>query len=110
MTEDILNPQKVAASVLQLLAEDPRRYRNFGVYWYFIKALLKHYYTRDNLHLLGEHEDPDIIARMPKLSAEETLRAAIDTYRWNAQFNLGSPEHLDQAGELFRLFDPDVGI
>lgn len=110
MTNETLNPQKVAASVRQLLAEKPVRYRNFGVWWYFIKALLKRYYTQDNLYLLGDYQDADVIARMPTLPAERALREAIDTYRLNARLYPDSPEHLDGQGEMFRLFDPDAGI
>ena len=60
-----------AASTLELLQQDPRRYVNFGPYWYLVKAVLKKFYTRDNLHLLGDHVDADVVARMAALGCDE---------------------------------------
>lgn len=102
-------PAKFAASALQILQADPRAYLSFGAYWYFVKALLKRYYTADNLFLLGDYEDQDVIARMPVLSAEEMLAAAIETYQHNAAYNLGRNEVEDDNGETFILIDPDAG-
>ena len=107
----MIAPQTFAESTLQLLQQDPRRYRNFGVYWFFVKALLKRYYTRENLHLLGEYMDPDCMARMPE---HATLQAAIEhaiaEYRQNAAYNLGRIEVEDPAGGgVFVLHDEDAG-
>lgn len=104
------DPQVLASSALQLLQADPSRYRNFGVYWYFIKELMKRFYTRDNLFLLGDYIDRTVTDRMP---AHESLQAAFDaaieTYRWNAIYNLGRAEVTDPEGEEFILEDQDAG-
>lgn len=105
----MIAPKQFAASTMQLLQADPRAYRNFGEFWYFVKALLKQYYTPDNLFLLGDYEDPTVIARMPALDAMDTLAAAINTYRQNAAYNLGRNTVEDDAGETFTLIDPDAG-
>lgn len=110
MSEDI-NPKAFAASTLALLQQDPRRYRNFGVYWYFVKAVLKQFYTRDNLYLLGDHVDPTVAARMPDHGGlQATLAAAIAEYRENASFNLGRIEVTAPDGERFTLIDPDAQV
>lgn len=107
----MIDPKTFAASTLQLLQDDPRRYQCFGVYWYLVKAVLKKFYTRDNLHLLGDHVDPDVAARMPEHGTlAEALDGAVAEYRKNASFNVGSNEVEDLAGGgTFRLVDPDAG-
>lgn len=107
----MIDPRKFAASTLQLLQEDPRRYRAFGAYWYLVKAVLKRFYTRDNLHLLGEYMDQSVIDRMPvHADLGAALAAAIEEYRQNASFNLGANVVTDDHGEAFTLIDPDAGI
>jgi hypothetical protein len=41
---------------------------------------------------------------------QEALAAAIDEYRQNASFNLGSQPGHRPDGEQFMLVDPDAGI
>jgi hypothetical protein len=107
----MIDPKTFAASTLALLQEDPRRYRNFGCYWYLVKAVMKRFYTRDNLHLLGDYMDQSVIDRMPAhADLAEALAAATEEYRQNASFNLGSNVVTDQHGEQFTLIDPDAGI
>lgn len=107
----MIDPKTFAQSTLRLLQDDPRRYRNFGPYWYFVKEVLKRYYTRDNLFLLGDHIDQTVIERMPDhASLEEALEAAAETYSVNASFNLGSAQVTDPVGGgVFTLADPDAG-
>lgn len=107
----MIDPKTFAASTLQLLQEDPRRYVLFGAYWYLVKAVLKKFYARDNLHLLGDHTDADVAARMPEhADLQEALAGAVAEYRKNANFNLGSNEVEDLVGGgTFRLVDPDAG-
>lgn len=107
-----IDPRQFAASTVALLAEKPARYRNFGVYWFFVKALLKRAgYTRDNLYLLGDYEDPSVIEAMPKHeSLAEALEAASDEYRANAAHNLGRSEIITPEGNKIFIFDEDAGL
>lgn len=107
----MIDPKTFAASTLQLLQQDPRRYRAFGAYWYLVKQVLKKFYTRDNLHLLGDHIDQDVVQRMPAhADLQEALAAAVEEYRQNASFNLGRSEVADHVGGgTFTLIDPDAG-
>jgi hypothetical protein len=106
----MIDPKTFAASTLQLLQQDPRRYRNFGCYWWLVKALLKQFYTRDNLHLLGDYSDPEAMERMPAhTDLQEALAAAINEYQANASYGAGAVEVPDQAGGgTFLLVDPDA--
>lgn len=107
----MIDPKTFADSTLALLQEDPRRYRAFGAHWYFVKALMKRFYTRENLGLLGDYMDQTVIDRMPRhATLDEALAAATEEYRQNASFNLGSNMVIDAAGEAFTLIDTDAGI
>jgi hypothetical protein len=106
----MIDPKQLAASTLQLLQADPRRYRYFGVYWYFIKALMKRYYTKDNLYLLGDFVDQTVIDRMPQEhTLEETLDAAVAEYQHNFAYSMGR-NPTDPDGEEFTLFDQDANL
>jgi hypothetical protein len=100
----------LAANTLQLLQADPSRYRNFGVYWYLVKAVLKRYYTQDNLFLLGDYVDKTVTDRMPAdQTLDEALEEAVREYQWNATYNLGRNTVTDPDGEEFILMDQDAG-
>jgi len=107
----MIDPKTFAASTLQLLQDDPRRYRLFGAYWYLVKLVLKKFYTRDNLSLLGDHVDRSVVERMrPHADLQEALAAAAEEYRQNAAFNMGRNEVEDHVGGgTFTLLDPDAG-
>jgi hypothetical protein len=106
----MIDPKQLAASTLQLLQADPRNYRNFSYYWFFVKALMKRYYTKDNLYMLGDYEDPAVVAMMPDgEDLQETLTEAVDMYRTNAAYGMGTSEFTDPDGETFTLHDEDAG-
>lgn len=107
----MIDPKTFAHNTLHLLQDDPRRYRNFGPYWYLVKQVLKRFHTRDNLSLLGDYVDQTVIDRMPDHDTlESALEAAIETYAVNAKFNLGSAEVADLVGGgVFTLVDEDAG-
>lgn len=107
----MIDQKLLAKSTLQLLQENPARYRNFGVYWFLMKELLKRYYTKDNLYMLGDYRDQSVIDRMPEHDdLQEALAAAIQTYRQNAMYGAGSTSFTDAEGESFVLFDEDAGL
>lgn len=88
---------------------DPRRYRNFGPYWWLVKALLKRHFDRHEMPLLGDYEDPTALAKMPAdQTGADALRAAMQTYALNARYNLGSNVVTDADGEAYFLLDPDM--
>lgn len=106
-----INPQKFAANVRQLLSEDPKRYRNFGVYWFFVKALLKKFYSRDEMPMLGDYVDQMVVAAMPQYDTlADALRAAAEEYGRNAVYNLGRSTVTSDDGEQLTIFDQDAGL
>lgn len=111
MSNAAIDPAKFATSVRALLDEDPRRYRNFGAYWFFVKALLKRYFDKHQMPILGNYEDSTVNDRIPegiRNSMGLMLEAAASEYQENAGFNLGRNEVSDDDGEFFTLIDPDV--
>lgn len=102
--------EQTMRNVLDILQTDPARYRNFGIYWWPVKALLKRYYTRDHLYLLGDYEDPDGASRVPRVPLQEMLQRAFQEYAQNARFNLGRNIVSDAADEPYRIYDEDAGI
>ena len=103
------DPRIFAESVRALLNEDVRRYRNFGVYWFAVKAVLKRYFDRHEMPILGDYVDESVVSRMPEgLDLDGVLEAAASEYQENASFNLGRNRISDPAGEFFTLIDPDV--
>lgn len=110
MATDFVDPAVFAANIRKLLADDVRRYRLFGVYWFFIKALLRRFYDRHNLPFLaGTYEDPTVNERIPPgQNVYEMMSAAAAEYQHNASFAVGSRELTDPDGEFFTLQDPDV--
>ena len=103
-----MNLQKFSFNVLKSLQESPVRYRNWGVYWYLVKFVLKRYYSKDNLFLLGDYIDNTVNQRIPKHSGiHDALEAAIQTYNLNAKFNMLSNKITDPNGESFILKDED---
>lgn len=106
----MIDTKQCAANILQLLQADPAKYVNFGMYWFLIKALLKQYYTADNLYLLGDYTDPSVNARVPAFpSVQDMLAAALEEYSQNARLNLGSNQVQDADGDVFTLHDADAG-
>lgn len=107
----MIEPKTFAASTLQLLQQDPRRYRNFGSHWWFVKLLLKQFYDQHNLSMLGDYIAPDAQERMPPYTElQAALTGAVEEYQHNASFNLGRIQVQDRDGELYTLMDPDAGI
>jgi hypothetical protein len=107
--EPAMDPAKFAKSTRALLDEDPRRYRNFGSTWFFVKALLKRFYDRHEMPILGDYEDASVNARIPAgLNAYEMMERAAEEYAQNAAFNLGSGWVEDDDGARFLLLDTDV--
>lgn len=105
------DPKTMAASVLQLLQDDPSKYRSFGPYWPLVKALLLKHYGRDNLFLLGPSVDREAASHMPPhASLGEALAAAIQFYNGHQAYGMGGNEFTDDAtGDTWRLLDPDAG-
>lgn len=106
-----LNPVAMAGSVLALLQADPSRYRSFGPYWPLVKALLKLYYTADNLSLLGPATCRDAAEHMPPhANLQEALGAAVQFYRDHQAYGMGGNDFTDpQTGDRWVLDDPDAG-
>lgn len=107
----MMDIKKFADSTVALLSERPERYKNFGPYWFLVKEVLKRFYTKDNLYLLGGYRDQSIIDLMPKHeSLPDAIEAAVETYRANAMYGLGRVKVGEGDGDPVELFDEDAGV
>lgn len=106
---DRLNVLKALRNILHVLQTNPQSYRNFGIYWWPVKALLRRQFGREQLYLLGDYVDEDGAARVPEAGLEETLRAALAEYGHNARYNLGRPTVFDADGSPYYIHDQDAG-
>lgn len=107
---DAIDIEKAMRNTLAVLQADPARYRNFGVYWWPVKALLRRYYTKDNLYLLGTYEDPDGASRVPRVGLQEMLELAFEEYEKNARLGMGGNQVEDADGESYMIYDQDAAM
>ena len=111
MSSKLLPPDQLAANIRKVLDNKPADYRNFGVYRYFVKAFLKKYYTKENLYMLGEYEQPEVVEKMPKYSNfEDAMHDALLMWRANWENNMGRAISIDLDSDEVVLFDEDAGL
>lgn len=97
-------------NILMVLQREPVQYRNFGVWWWRVKRLLKKTYSAGNLFLLGGFEDPRAPELTPgDLSDADMLRQALETYTLNRRYLLGSNRVQDLEGQPYLIVDDDAG-
>ena len=101
---------KCLMKILQILQQNPASYRAFGIYWWPIKALLKQKYTKDNLYMLGNYEDPDGVSRVPSVDVVEMIELALSEYSTNISFGLGSNQVTDTEGDPYTIYDQDANL
>jgi hypothetical protein len=108
--EPAVDVRAFVESARELLTENVLRYRNYGPYWFFVKALLRRFYSRHELPFLaGTYQDAGVSARVSHGGdLKAWLAGAVESYRHNASFNLGRNLVEDDDGDRFTLFDPDV--
>ena len=111
MSEKMLPPDQIAANIRKLLDNNIEVYHNFGVYWYFVKAFLKKYYTREQMPILGDFEQADVAARMPDYdNFEDAMFDSLLFWRANFADNFNDATSIGPDDEPVTLFDEDVGL
>jgi hypothetical protein len=106
------NVDRVLEAILQMLQAEPRRYRDFGVYWWAVKRILKeHGYGPDQLYLLGPFTDPEAESHLPVETDAYLLAEAIHEQQYRATFEFNSPDcYYPDTGEPYHLYDEDAGV
>lgn len=92
-------------AIADYLAKNPKRYRDYGVYWWALKDALK-----SKGHLFGNETDDAMKAEYTGKNATETLVMA-DRFRSEnlAEFVVGNAKWLiNDDGEFYTLFDEDM--
>lgn len=96
-------------NILMVLQKQPVQYRNFGVWWWPVKRLMKTKYSAGHLFLLGGYEDPAARELTPELPPADMLRQALETYTMNRRYLLGSNRVQDLEGQPYLIVDDDAG-
>lgn len=111
MSDPMLPPDQIAANIRAMLDNRISTYHNFGVYWYFVKAFLKRFYTIDQMPILGEFEQADVVARMPEYdNFEDAMHDALLFFRANLEQNGNDATSIGPDDEPVTLFDADIGF
>lgn len=106
-----LDIDKAFRNIVQLVQTNPVNYKKFGVFWWPIKALLKRSgYGPNQLYMLGSFNDPETAAMVPKLSLEDTIRAALAEYTQNTVFPHADGRVENDEGELVTIYDADAQV
>ena len=105
-----MNREELAKNVLSILQSRPERYKEFGVYWWYIKAILKQHYTKDNLYMLGDYVDKNMVKELSSYSEDELFEMAIEEHQQNSAYGLGSDSVYTPEGESYVIYDEDAGI
>ena len=106
---DAIDVAKAFRNTVAELQRNPGRYRWFGIYWWPMKAMLKHAgYGPDQLHILGPYEDTVVAALVPEDTVQGTLRAALEEYGRNARMPHPDGRVETPDGELVTILDGDA--
>ncbi len=109
-----MTPQQ-ARNAVALMQRTPMFYRNFGVWWWHIKAEVKrHGYGVEQLYLLGDYDDTkttDVMAAYADKSSGQRTKEALEhqalavLHKYN---NNTSTLPSDAGGGVYVLYDGDA--
>jgi len=104
-----MNKRQIEALTL-LFTGDPLAYRNFGPWWYRMKAEARRLgYRATLLQHWGDYVDPEAEKHLPQgLSVDLWLPMAYEHYAEAAASQYGSDKHLGDDGEIYWIHDTDV--
>jgi len=92
-----------ARNVMSLLSSHPWYYRNFGLWWFGIKRML-----RAAGYDLGAYDDPAAAPYMADLTDEQIVAEAVEVQIEAAQTQRNSPHHMTPDGEPFTVWDENM--
>jgi hypothetical protein len=104
-------PGTVAASIVQVLQQDPWYYRHLGPYWWRMKKSLKAMgYGPEAASCLGdEFPDEEALHRFDDMGDEEFLQKALEDQEWSARYrwHQKTQPDPDHEREDYEIHDPD---
>ena len=109
--EPVGDIDRVLEAIVQMLQAEPRRYRDYGCFWWGIKRILKeHGYGPDQLYLLGSCTDLEAESHLPAEPDAALLAEAIREQQYRAAFEPYSPDcYYPDDGSPYHLVDDDAG-
>lgn len=106
----MIKPDEFARNCVQILQQRPEYYRAFGIYWWPVKAILKHFHSKEELPMLGDYEDPIGSSLVPRVPLQEMLRLALEEQQRNVLDHMLPDQVQGPDGEPYRIFDEDAGV
>ena len=98
-----------AHNVVALLQKEPMYYRNFGVWWWHVKAELKRNgFTRDQLHHLGSFTDATCRRYYQGMSRDERDNEAFDYQYAHTFHKYNVNSSITPDGETYLIHDQDA--
>ena len=96
-------------NVVALLQQEPFYYRNFGIWWWHVKASLKRLgFTRDQLPHLGNAVDESVSEYYEDLSDKDLDDIAF-THQFDHTFaDYNNNKSFTPTGEMYFICDDDV--
>ena len=102
---------EVLHNIILDLQTHPSRYRAWGVYWWPVKAMLiAAGFGPEQLHYLGDYEDPETAALVPDGDLQTTLHRALTEYSYNVAYPHTGDQVESPTGEMVSLWDADAGF
>lgn len=110
-TEGIaLQRRQVLQNYVAMLQTEPLYYRNFGVYWYRFKQILRAAgFNQDHATILGDYVEEDLVERFKDMDEETFLPLAMEEAMANWQLNDQSQWQADPDGGYVFTLDQDLG-
>ena len=98
-----------AANAVTYLQLDPLAYRNYGVYWWWVKGELKrHGHTVAELRHLGDEHDPSCDKYLAGKSPAQITTEALTEQFGNATHNHRCDRVWTPDGEAYYVLDRDA--
>lgn len=98
-----------ARNAVALLQKEPLYYRNFGIWWWHIKAELKRLgYDKAQLYHLGDYTDPSVAEYYAGLSTAERDYEAYTYQHAHAFEHYNTARAMTPDGETYLIHDQDA--
>lgn len=113
-TPETLSPGDLAAlrCVAQFLEKEPEYYKNFSVYWWRLKELLKQAgHTQEQLQILGDYTEVAQRDRFASMPIGSFLDEAFEEQDSNVALHRNEGTLIDpETGDVVVIFDQDLGL
>lgn len=96
-------------NIVQMLQIQPEHYRNFGIFWWPLKRILReHGYGPEHVWYLGDYQDPG--APTIKAADDWIVAQALAYYGWSVAHGPHAHEYHPLTSEPYDVIDIDASL